>query len=257
MFLKEFDTPAQRFNKIQKILRESYKCEIAVNKIKNEDVSKIYNNSINKLQTVNETKNPKEFAKLQLVKEGLKLLLDNGASIRLNEDIEDAVEEAKVIIAAQNMKDKLQKIIEDLAQMQVQELMPIIDSMKEEIGANEAARFNSSVDSALGELLNAAKETKDKMENAILIASGDAGSDMMSSGEDEMPMEPRVDGQEALDIDDFGGEDAAAGDIGPEGRAMKGESIEYVNALSEMKSKVKDNKIKKTDFENIKAKKNK
>lgn len=254
MFLKEFDSPSQRFNKIQKILRENYNCEIAVDKIRNEDVNKIYNNSIKNLQKINETKNPKQFAKLQLVKEGLKLLLDNRSSIKLNEDIEDAVEEAKVIIAAQNMKDKLQKIIEDLAQMQVQELMPIIDSMKEEIGANEAARFNSTVDSALGELLNAAKETKDKMENAILVASGEGGSDMMNAG-DEMPMEPRVDGQEALDIDDFGGEDAAAGDIGPESRKMKGESIEYVDALSEMKSKSKDNKIKKSDFEKIKAKK--
>lgn len=256
MFLKEFDTPTQRFNKIQKILRENYNCEIAVSKIKANDVSKLYNNSANKLQSINESKNPKQFAKLHLVTEGLKLLMDNSVSIKLNEDIESAVEEAKVIIAAQNMKDKLQKIIEDLAQMQVQDLMPIIDSMKEEIGANEAARFNSAVDSALGELLNSAKETKDKMENAILIASGESGGDMMSA-DDMMPDEPRIDGQEALDVDDFGGEDSAAGDIGPESRAMKGESIEYVNALSEMKSKSKDNKIKKSDVEAIKSKRTK
>lgn len=252
MFLKEFDTSSSRFNKIQKILKENYSCEIAVDKLKDKQISNIYNNTLEKLSKVNETKNPKEFAKLQLIKEGLKLLLDDNSL--LNEDIEDAVEEAKVIIAAQNMKDKLQKMIEDLAQMQVQDLMPIVDSMKEEIGANEASRFNSTVDGALGELLNVAKETKDKMENAILIASGEGRPDMM---DDEEPSGPRIPGQEALDIDDFGGEDAASGDFGPENRRMKGESIEYVDALSEMKTKTKDNKIKKSDFEKIKHKRTK
>lgn len=235
MFLKEFDTPTQKFNKIQKILRENYKCEIAVGKIKQSQVSKLYENSLIKLSSINESKNPKQFSKLRLVNEGLKMLMDHGTLIRLNEDIEAAVEEAKVIIAAQNMKDKLQKIIEDLAQMQVQDLMPVIDSMKEEIGASEASRFNSTVDSALGELLNVAKQTKDKMENAILIASGERMNDMMGD-QDPMASEPRIDGQEALDIDDFGGEDSASGDIGPEGRSMKGESVKYKNALSETKN---------------------
>lgn len=242
MFLKEFDTPIQKFNKIQKILRENYNCEIAVNKIDYSKVSKLYNNSLTKLQSINESKNPKQYAKLHLIKEGLQLIKDNYLLSHLNEDIEDAVEEAKVIIAAQNMKDKLQKIIEDLAQMQVQDLMPVIDSMKEEIGAAEAERFNSSVDSALGELLNVAKQTKDKMENAILVASGDRANDMM--GDQELGAnEPRVDGQEALgidDIDDFGGEDSASGDIGPEGRSMKGESVKHKNKkISETKRSTK------------------
>lgn len=261
MILNEFETPSKQFEKIQDILRENYNCEIATTKLNSRQARDFYEKTKSKLKTINEKENPKKYAKFQLMSEGFKLLSESNV---LNEDIEDAVEEAKVIIAAQNMRDKLQEMVEDLAEMQIQDLMPIIDSMKEEIGPNEANRFNKVVDPALGNLLDVAKETKDKINDAIMIASGEKPNDMMSDEEDEEDFsderEPRErkSGEEALgldDIDDFGGEDSASGDIGPESRKMKTESNEFLDALSELKSKSKNGKVKKSVVEKYKRNK--
>lgn len=263
MILNEFETPSNKFNKIQDILRENYNCEIATNKINSRQAKEFYEKTKNTLKTISEKEEPKKYAKLQLMSEGFKLLSDTNV---LNEDIDDAVEEAKVIIAAQNMRDKLQDMVEDLAEMQIQDLMPIIDSMKEEIGPNEANRFNQTVDPALGELLDVAKQTKDKINDAIMIASGEKPVDMMSDDEreddrdfsDREPRE-RKSGEEALDLDDigdeFGGEDSAGGDIGPESRKMKTEDVDYLNALSEIKSKTKNGKVKRSVVEKYKRNK--
>lgn len=260
MILNEFETPSKKFEKIQDILRENYNCEIATKKLNARQANEFYEKTKRKLKTINEKESPRKYAKLQLISEGFKILSDTKI---LKEDLDDAVEEAKVIIAAQNMRDKLQDMVEDLAEMQIQDLMPIVDSMKEEIGPNEANRFNKMVDPALGELLDIAKETKDKINDAILIASGEKPNDMMTDYQDdeEMPERrprERKSGQEALDLDgsdEFGGEDSASGDIGPENRQMKAESVEYLNALSEIRSKTKNGKVKRSVIEKHKRNK--
>lgn len=268
MILNEFETPSRKFSKIQDILRENYNCEIATKNINSRQQAKeFYENIKSKLKTINEKENPKKYARLQLMSEGFKILSETTV---LREDVEDAVEEAKVIIAAQNMRDKLQDMIEDLAEMQIQDLMPIIDSMKEEIGPNEANRFNQTVDTAIGELLDVAKDTKDKLNNAIMVASGEKANDMMSDdGDDDVSdedfsdrdQEPREkkSGQEALDLDDddFGGEFSAGGDIGPENRKMKTEGVDngYLDALKDIKLKSRNGKVRKSVIEKYKRNK--
>jgi hypothetical protein len=258
MFLEDLNTPAQRFAKIQSYLRENYNCEIASDALTYSKVNKLISEAKEKLSKLDEKKDAKEYAKLQIISEGLKLwklapVQTELTMPALSEALDDSnMEEAKVIIAAEEMTDKLQKMIEDLAEMQVQQLIPIIDAMKAEIGTDQANQFNEIVDSALGELLDIAKSTKDKLTSAIQVASGQQPSnDMANMGDQELdaglPADIELDAPE----DEFAGDDAMSGDFGPEGRKMKGESIDYMAALSEVKSATKNGKVSKVTLENL------
>lgn len=271
MFLEDFDTPAQRFQKIQGYLRETYKCEIANDKLTYTQVSKLLRQTNERLGKLDERKNPTEYSKLKLIAEGLKLWRISPiqseltspavANMVVQEAIdEENVEEAKVVIAAEEMANRLQKIIEQLAEMQVQDLIPLIDAMKADMGVEQASQFNDTVDAAFSELLDATKATKDKLANAILVASGQAvgGNTDMSMGGDvaapDQEFGPSSDVADAGLDDAFGGDDAVAGEFGPEGRKMKGESISYTKALSEMKNSMKNGKVSKKTLESLVSK---
>lgn len=272
MFLEDFDTPAQRFQKIQGYLRETYNCEIANDKLTYTQVSKLLRQTNERLAKLDERKNPKEYSKFKLIAEGLKLwrispyqteLTSPAMPDMVKEAIdEENVEEAKVVIAAEDMTNRLQKIIEQLAEMQVQDLIPLIDAMKADMGVEQASQFNDTVDAAFSELLDAAKATKDKLANAILVASGQAvggQNDMSTGGTDIGPSLDTPDAEIGPELDSglddaFGGDDAVAGDFGPEGRKMKGESIEFTKALSEMKNSMKNGKISKKTLESLVSK---
>jgi hypothetical protein len=131
--------------------------------------------------------------------------------------MEQDLAQAEVLLAAQELVDKLQKMVEDVAAMQVQELMPITDAMKEQIGFDVAEQYNSAADSALGSLLDQLKATKESLENATLQAQGKpvnapAPTDMGPAAPEDMG-------------DDFEGDDAAAGADNSVGRELKAESV--------------------------------
>lgn len=257
MFVNEFDTPAMRFNKIQSYLRENFGFEIDAEKMTFKRANTIIRNADAKLRTLSESKNNKDYARLKMISEGLKLW-KLSANKELAESIDDqGMQQAKVIIAAQELTDKVQKMIEDVAELQVKDIVQISDAMKSEIGASEAERFLSSTDSSLGELLDLLKKTKSDIGNAILAASGaPVPSDMeMDMGDMEGPEMPQPDAKKMpVPDDEFGGDDAAAGAPGPEGRELKAESAarnKYLLALKEMKKHSRNGKISKKTARDI------
>ena len=56
------------------------------------------------------------------------------------------------------MADDLQKMAENLASMQVEDLMSITNAMKDEVGTAEAEAFNQSAEAAIGSALEAVKQ---------------------------------------------------------------------------------------------------
>ena len=146
------------------------------------------------------------------------------------------LEQAEVLLAAREMVDKVQKMVEDLAEMQVQELMPIVDAMKEQIGFETAEAFNTAAEAALGAFLDQAKAAKEAMENATLAASGQAPATPVPT---DMGMEPEMDMDAELDMDagdDFEADPAAAGEDNATGREMKeGVDVMEAQALKEKK----------------------
>ena len=67
------------------------------------------------------------------------------------------------------MADDLQKMAENLASMQVEELMST-NAMKEEVGVAEADEPPQSAEMAIGQALDAVKKANDDVNNAVLVA---------------------------------------------------------------------------------------
>ena len=185
--------------------------------------------------------NDKQYQKLLLVLEGIKEAMSNKPVM------ESELDQAEVLLAAKQMADDLQKMAENLASMQVEELMSITNAMKEEVGVAEADAFSQSAEMAIGQALDAVKKANDDVNNAVLVAQGQAPeTDMSMEPAPEAPMDPIDEPAEAPAGDDFEGVDAASAESDAEGREMKEESIDpYLKAIKMVKEAQAEGKVSK------------
>lgn len=120
----------------------------------------------------------------------------------------EEVEKSQVVLAAQDMVDQVQKMLEDVGQMQVKELPALVSSIESEIGVNESQAYNDQVSGQLDTLSASLKEVSTALKNALNGLTGqavdsafDAGADMgaeagmdagldagMDAGEEEVNM---------------------------------------------------------------------
>ena len=150
--------------------------------------------------------------------------------------MEQDLDQAELVLAAKDMVDRLQKMAEDLASMQVEDLMPLTDAMRESFGTEQANAFSASADATLAAALETIKATREQMDQAVLVLTGEGApmNDMMGG---EMPPagdmgEPMPGDEMAVPTEDeFAGEEAAAGVEGePLGRIPK-ESVQQAKKL--------------------------
>jgi hypothetical protein len=135
----------------------------------------------------------------------------------------EEVEKSQVVLAAQDMVDSVQKMIEEVSDMLVKELPALTDSIQSEIGANEGTQFNSQATEALTSLQAALTTSQSTLKSALGGITGqggmeefqpDMGTDSVDMGEPEfMP------GEEEMDIDVTDDEDI------PEPEAMPVTSV--------------------------------
>ena len=108
---------------------------------------------------------------------------------------ESEVQQAQVVPAAQDMVDKMQGMIEDTTEMQFKELPALVDSIKNQIGADQAAQFNNDAQAALTGLVQNLQGSKQQLEQALGVVTG--------QGPVEMPgaeMAPPPAGEEQIDV---------------------------------------------------------
>lgn len=197
----------------------------------------------------------KEFQKLLLIREGLAMALKEVAPARQGKKVKKKIKEsqdlnqAEVLLAAKQLADDLQKMAEDLASMQVEELMSITNAMKEEVGTAEAEAFNAAAESAIAGALESVKAANASVANAVLAAQGQPVDDMsMDDGMGGMGAEPEMGGdmemgaEPEMDMDDeFGGADAADAMSDETGREMKEGA--YLTALKMIKEAQNNGKV--------------
>ena len=81
---------------------------------------------------------------------------------------EDAnLDKAETLLAAKAISDRLQKMAEDAAKMAVDDLMPLVDTMKSQFGLESATAFNNVVKQQLQSVLDMIVAAKDQTDNAI------------------------------------------------------------------------------------------
>ena len=242
MYLNDLTSAMHNVEKLNKILADTFNHEVDLSEMTTDSLGRMLIATENKMIAIKESdlkywENP-QYNKLGLIQHQLKTYINEVAPTRndgrkmkaKNESVvmEDELEQAEVMLAAQELVDELQKMVEDLAEMQVQKLMPIVDAMKEQVGFEQAEAYNNAADGALASLLDQAKGAKEALENATLAARGEAPAapaptDM--AADPEAPSDADMDMAVDTDMgDDFAADDAAAGEENPIGRELKGES---------------------------------
>ena len=147
---------------------------------------------------------------------------------------EQDLDQAELVLAAKDMGDRLQKMAEDLASMQVEDLMPLVAALKEQMGPEKAGAFESSADAAISGALESVKSAKESHDNAVLALQGEAPPETDMDMEEPSPEDM---GDVEMDIEELspeleiGDEEAMAGAEGePEGREIKAEeSVQFLN----------------------------
>lgn len=84
----------------------------------------------------------------------------------------EEVEKSQVILAAQDMLDSIQKMIEEVNDMLVKELPALSDSIQSEIGVEQSGAFNQVASTALTTLNQTLSQTKTEMKNAMNALTG-------------------------------------------------------------------------------------
>jgi len=106
---------------------------------------------------------------------------------------EGEVQQAQVVLAAQDMVDKMQSMIEDSTEMQFKELPALVDSIKNQIGQEQAAQFNNDAQAALSGLVQNLQGSKQQLEQASGVVTGQ-GPVAMPGAETGMPAAPGAPG---------------------------------------------------------------
>jgi hypothetical protein len=85
---------------------------------------------------------------------------------------ESEVQQAQVVLAAQDMVDKMQGMLEDISELQFKELPALVDSIKNQVGIDQAQQFNTDVSAALSGLMQNLQQAKQQMDAALGVVTG-------------------------------------------------------------------------------------
>jgi len=136
---------------------------------------------------------------------------------RLNES---EVQQAQVILAAQDMVDKMQGMLEDVTELQFKELPALVDSIKNQVGMEQAQQFNTDATAALSGLVGNLQGAKQQLDAALNVVTGQAAPGGAIPGAADAAMAGADIGAADADMaaaDEMGadaGLDAAAADAG-------------------------------------------
>jgi len=119
--------------------------------------------------------------------------METRLSRRLREASE--VQQAQVVLASQDMVDQVQKMIEQVTSMQFKDLPALCDQIKNQVGVDQSAQFNTDATAALAGLVQNLQGSKQQLESALGVVTGQApvvpGEDMMSAPDTDagLPMD--------------------------------------------------------------------
>ena len=118
---------------------------------------------------------------------------------------ESEVQQAQVVLAAQDMVDEVQKMSEQVSAMQFKDLPALVDQIKNQVGPDQATQFNGDASAALSALLQNLQASKQQLDQALGVVTGQApavpGDDMGADLGGEMPAELPAPGEEEIDTD--------------------------------------------------------
>jgi uncharacterized protein YpiB (UPF0302 family) len=217
--------------KINKVMESRFGFALDFNKMsveKAEQLGETISQNLNKIRHSVDfhtaERNPR-YMELLTVQESLAAWLQENRR-QINEG---EVGNAEVLLAAKDMVDSVQDAIEKVGKMQNEQLPQLLDSIRDQIGSEQAEGFKNAVGETLSTLMDNLKQARDGVDNGVRILSGEQVDNPMAMPGDDLGAP--VDGGTAapapmsdLDQDDsdgFAATDPATGGAEELGREVR------------------------------------
>ena len=209
--------------RINKLLETRFGFEINYNKLTLPKAIRLSNALSESLMSIKRSygahvaeKNPK-YMEMLLVNESLNDWINRQEVL-----LEGELETAEVVLAAKDMVDTVQDMITDASKMQNEELPPLLDSIRDQVGTAEADAFESTVTSALQGLMEALKAARDALDSGARVLAGEQ-QPMTQQGGGQSGTQPAAMPGEmpAEEPSGFGGAEAGAGGSEEMGRERR------------------------------------
>ena len=169
-------------------------------------------------------RNPR-YMELLTVKEGLSTWLEQ----HRQQLVEGEVGNAEVLLAAKNMVDSIQDAIEKVGKMQNEQLPELLDSIRDQVGSEQAEGFKNAVGITLDTLMQNLQTAREGVDGGVRILTGEQVDNPMampgdqadlSGGDAGLPPAPGSD-LDQEETDGFAATDAATGGAEELGREQR------------------------------------
>ena len=166
----------------------------------------------------------------------------NNESVETGEDMtklqEGEVQQATAVVTAKTMVDRVGRWIEELSGMENDQLIQLGDSIRDEMGQEQAKAFISTVAPAVQQALENLKATRETLATGVRMLTGEEqGAELLGAdpapvagGIDDLAGPAEPDELNAEPEDEFAAAEPAVGGAETAGREKR-ESIEYQNSL--------------------------
>jgi len=162
-------------------------------------------------------RNPR-YMELLAVQESINTWLDE----RRQQLVEGEVGNAEVILAARNMVQAVQDAIEKVGKMQNEQLPELLDSIRDQIGSEQADGFKNAVGETLTTLMTNLQQAREGVDGGVRILTGEQVDNPMAMP-DQAPAElpPAPSDLDQDETDGFAASDAAVGGAEQLGREQR------------------------------------
>ena len=193
MKLTEFNQKPYAMAK--KALRENFNTDLPIEKLSLSQTRNMLGKVKNLISEVKETdksyssENNPQYLKLVFMEQALSdYYAELKEAPKYNSRIvveNEEIEQAQVVLAAKDMMDSVQKMIEDVSDMLVKELPAVVESVSGEMGSDQGEQFNAMATEALSGLQAALTQAKSGLQSALNVVTGQGsgfGSGMPGMG---------------------------------------------------------------------------
>jgi hypothetical protein len=118
-----------------------------------------------------------KYMELMLVKEGLDKWLNSEQGL-----FESEMGKSEAVLAAKNITDSIQDMLEKVSKMQNEELPALIDTIRDQIGADKAEAFKNSIRPVLDSLYQSMTSGRDTADTASRSLAGEDVGGAMDMG---------------------------------------------------------------------------
>jgi hypothetical protein len=155
-----------------------------------------------------------KYMELMLVKEGLDKWMNSEQGL-----FESELGRSEAVLAAKDIVDSVQDMLEKISKIQNEQVPALIDTIRDQIGSEQAEAFKTGISPMLADLYQALSTARESSDTAVRTLSGEQVAAPRDMGRDQglaggMPPEGGMDSDLDADLgatDGFDATDAAVG----------------------------------------------